>query len=64
MNALIERLRNEPVLVTTLCSALLVLLVQAGLPISDGLANAITGLVVAGCALFARSQVTPLNTDA
>ena len=58
----LDRLRNEPVLVTTAVSALLVLLVQAGLPISDGLANAITGFVVAGLALVARSKVTP-NAD-
>lgn len=56
---MLERIKNEPVLATTLVSAVLVVLVQAGLPISDGLANAITGLVVAGLALFARSKVTP-----
>lgn len=56
---MLERIKNEPVLVTTFVSAVLVTLVQAGLPISDGLANAITGLVVAGLALFARSKVTP-----
>jgi len=64
MNAIIEKIRNEPVLVSTLVVALLVLLAQAGLPISDGLANAISGLVVAVLAVFARSQVVPLrNTN-
>lgn len=56
---MLERIKNEPVLATTFVSAALVVLVQAGLPISDGLANAITGLVVAGLALVARSKVTP-----
>lgn len=61
MNSIIERLRNNPVLVSTFVGAVLVVLVQAGLPISDGLANAITTLVVAGFAIFARSQVVPLR---
>jgi uncharacterized YccA/Bax inhibitor family protein len=60
---MLDRLRNEPVLVTTAVSALLVLLVQVGLPISDGLANAITGLVVALMAAFARSQVSPASKE-
>lgn len=59
MARILDRLRNEPVLVTTLIGALLVLLVQAGLPISDELQNAITGVVVAALALFARANVTP-----
>jgi hypothetical protein len=61
MNAIIERLRNNPVLVNTLVGALLVLLVQAGVPIRDGLANAISALVVAVLAIFTRSQVVPLR---
>ncbi len=60
MKALLDRLRDEPVLVTTLVGAVVVLLVQLKVPISDGLADAITGVVVAGLALFARTQVTPV----
>ena len=56
---MLDRLRNEPVLVTTLVGAVLVLLVQAGLPISEGLQNAITGVVVAVLAVVARANVTP-----
>ena len=64
MNSIIERLLNNPVLVSTFVGAVLVLLVQAKVPISDGLANAISGVIVAGFAIFARSQVVPLrNTN-
>ena len=64
MNAIIEKILNNPVLASTFVGAVLVVLVQAGVPISDGLANAITGLIVAGLAIFARSQVTPVRTAA
>lgn len=58
---MLEKIRNEPALVTTLVGALLVLLVQAGLPISDGLATAITTVVVALLAFVVRSRVTPVE---
>lgn len=58
---MLDRIRNEPILVTTLVSALCVLGVQLGLPISDGLANALSGVIVAGAALFGRSKVTPVE---
>lgn len=61
MSALLDKIRSEPVLVTTFVGAVLVLLVQAGVPISDGLANAITGVVVAALAFVARGKVTPLR---
>ena len=56
---MLDKIRNEPVLVTTLVGAVLVLAVQLGAPISDDLANAISAVVVAGLAFFARSKVTP-----
>lgn len=56
---MLDKIKNEPVLVTTVVSALLVVLVQLGVPVSDGLADAISGLIVAAAALFARSKVTP-----
>lgn len=59
MSSIIEKIQTEPVLVRTLLGTVLVLLVQAGVPLSDGLANAITGVVVALLALSARANVTP-----
>lgn len=59
MDLILERIKNEPAVASTLVGAVVVLLVQAGVPISDGLANALTGLTVAVVALFVRSQVTP-----
>lgn len=56
---MLDKIRNEPVLVTTLAGALIVLAVQLGAPISDELANAITAVVVAVLAFVARSKVTP-----
>ena len=58
---MIDRIRNEPVLVTAFVAAVLVMLVEAGLPISDGLSHAITGVVVAGLAFVARSRVSPVE---
>lgn len=58
--ALLTTIKNEPVVLTTLVTAVLVLLVQAGVPVSDGLGDAISGVIVAAAALFARSQVSPV----
>ena len=58
---MLERIKNEPVLVSTLLGTILVLLVQFGVPLTDAQANAITGVVVAGLALFARRKVTPVE---
>lgn len=63
MNAIIEKARREPVLVTTLVGTVLVLLVQAGVPINDGLADAITGVVIAALAFVARSKVSPADSE-
>lgn len=59
MDALIERLRDEPVLVTTAVGALLGLLVVFGVPISDDQKTAIIVLLTAVLAIFARSKVSP-----
>jgi hypothetical protein len=56
---MLDKIRSEPVLITTLVGALIVLAVQLGAPISDDLANAITAVVVACLAFVARSKVTP-----
>ncbi len=59
MEAIIARLRDEPVLVTTFVGALISLLVVFGVPISDDQKTAIIVLLTAGLAIFARSKVTP-----
>lgn len=59
MNEIIERLRNEPVLLTTLFGALLNTLIVFGVPISDDQKVALVVLVTALLAIFARSRVTP-----
>lgn len=59
LGALLARIQNEPVLVTTLVGALLSLLVVFGVPITDQQKAAIVVLLTAVLALFARSQVTP-----
>lgn len=60
MNEIIDRLRNEPVLVTTFVGALLSLLVVFGVPITDEQKLAIVALLTAVLAVFARSQVSPV----
>ena len=54
-------LQNEPVLTRTLVGAAVVLATQFGLPLSDGQANAIDGVVGAVLALGARNRVTPVD---
>lgn len=61
LNALIGRLRDEPVLVATVVSALLVVLVTVGIPVPDGLDKAVSGLIIAVGALIARRSVSPTN---
>jgi uncharacterized membrane protein len=59
MNAIIARIQNEPVLVTTLVGAVLGLLIVFGVPINDEQKTAVVLLATALLAIFARSQVTP-----
>jgi hypothetical protein len=59
VGAIIARIQDEPVVVTTLVGAVISLLVVFGVPISDDQKTAIVGVIVAVLALFARSQVTP-----
>jgi hypothetical protein len=56
---MLEKIKNEPVVVTALVGALLALGVEFGLPLTQGQETAIQAVVVAVLALFARSQVTP-----
>lgn len=60
MKTLIERLRNEPVLLTTLVQAVLTLVVAFGLNLSTAQNIAILGVTTAGLAIFARSKVAPV----
>lgn len=48
---------KEPVLITALVGALLVLLVEFGVPVTDGQQTAIQTVIAAVLAIFARSQV-------
>jgi hypothetical protein len=57
--SLLYSIKAEPVLATTLVTSALVLLVQLGVPVSDGLGDALSGVLVAAAALFARSRVSP-----
>lgn len=59
MNAIIARIQDEPVLVTTLVGAAIGLAVVFGAPISDDQKTAIVVTVTALLAIFARSKVTP-----
>ena len=59
LEALWARIKDEPVLVTTLCGAVIALLIAYGVQISPDQKTAVIGFVTAILALFARSQVTP-----
>lgn len=58
---MLERIKNEPVLVSTFVGTVLVLLVQFGVPLSDAQADAISAVIIAGLAFFARRKVTPVE---
>lgn len=60
MGAIIARLQNEPVLITTLVGALLNLAIVFGVSIQDDQKTAIIVVLDAVLAIFARSQVTPV----
>ena len=54
-----DRIANEPVILSALVAAILVLLVEFNVPLSEGQIQAIQGLIIALCAIFARSKVSP-----
>lgn len=58
---MLDRIANEPVLVTTLIGAIVTALCQFGLPINEGHADAINAVVIALLAVYARSRVTPTS---
>lgn len=60
MSQIIERIKAEPVLVTTLVASLLSLLVAFGVPLSDEQSAAIIAAIVAISALVVRGKVSPV----
>ena len=61
MDALIERIKNEPVLLTALASAVLDLVIVFGFTISPEQKVAVIAVLTTALALFARSQVMPMR---
>lgn len=59
MNALIEKVRNEPVLVTALVGSVLALAIGFGVPITTEQIALVIAVVNAGLAFVARKAVTP-----
>jgi hypothetical protein len=59
MGAFIDRLRNEPVLVTQIVAAVLSLLVVLGFSLPVGTAAALMSIAQVIAGLIGRSQVTP-----
>lgn len=59
MQALIERVRREPVLATALLASVLTLLVSFGVEITDEQMGAIGAVATAALALVARTKVSP-----
>ena len=59
---MIDRIRREPVLVTGLIQAALVLAVSFGLDLSNEQTAGILAVAAALLALVARSRVTPVST--
>lgn len=63
MNRLIDRIKDEPVLLTTLVGALINLAVQFGLTLTEGQENGILAVTVAVLAFVARAKVRPTRKD-
>lgn len=61
MNEIIEKIRNEPVLVTTLIGAVLTALVAFNVPLTQEQVVALVAIAAAIMAIIARAQVTPVR---
>lgn len=57
---MVEKIKNEPVLVTAFVQAVLAAAIAFGLDLNDGQVAAILGLTGAALAFIARSQVSPV----
>lgn len=60
---MLDRIRNEPALVSGFVQTILALVVAFGLNLSTEQTAAILAVTAAGLALFVRSKVTPVNGD-
>ena len=58
---MIEKIRREPVLISGLIAAVLYLLTEFGISITDGQQAAILGVAGAILAFVARAKVTPVR---
>lgn len=63
MNGIIDRIKNEPVLVYTLVGNLLALAVVFGVQLSDVQTAAILAVVNSTLAFVARRKVTPVPSE-
>lgn len=61
MTEIIEKIRNEPVLVTTLIGAVLTALVAFNVPLTQEQVVALVAIAAAIMAIVARAQVTPVR---
>lgn len=55
-----EKIQGEPILLTGLASAIILLAVTFGASLTDAQQGAIIGVVVAVAAFFGRSKVSPI----
>lgn len=60
---MLDRIRNEPVLVTALMQAALGLLLAFGLDLSNEQVGSIMAVTAAGLAFVARSRVSPVAIE-
>ncbi len=61
MTALLERIKNEPAVISGIVAAALALLLAFGADLSTEQIGSIMAVVAAVLALLVRSQVTPTN---
>lgn len=59
--AIVEKLRSNPVLVMDLVKAVIALVVIFGIPIPPGLDIAVAGVLVAVLSVFTRGMVMPMG---
>ncbi len=58
---MLDKIKNEPILLTGLASAIVLLVVNFGVSLSDAQQGAIIGVVIAIAAFFGRSKVSPIS---
>lgn len=60
LEAIIQRIHEEPVLVRSLIGAIAVLLVAFGIPVSDEISAALIAVILALVAILSRGKVEPI----